>query len=523
VVGSGFGIRLNAPGLIPANRLEAVAGAAGFAASSAVDFASGFAGAAPSENPLKSSVGVGTAEGFWLSATPFAASSSGGVIGLATADEAGGALVSSTLAEGGGVDLASVAGDGEGDALEEPASHCPNGAFGDADRGLSDEGFSPLTSSSSPPDTGVFARGELRSGRVLGRPRLMLELGDGVSEGDGSVGVGCFKGVCNDNPPFDGDPGGVVLFARVVDDSWSSGLVRCVDCTLIKGHSAFGVLEGDRDFGKGITVGSVSEGWDTWFSPSSSSCACTSSSSSSSSSSSLSSLSLSPPPESSSSSSSSSSSVSRSSSTSERNSSICCSLSRPRKATPSTSSSRETSTNDDADEDKLLNELAAETTFCSPSCSCSPSASSSESRVAGTVAGRGVGDLSNCVFCVAGVDPGSDSGVLGRSFNLELSGDDPAFRNISPKDAPGPALFPNTLEAPLNALKALLDSICELLGVVLPPMVGVDGDPNAGCPNADTGFDAAPIELVWPKTEPGVAGTGIFGTGGCAPPNALTA
>jgi hypothetical protein len=103
--------------------------------------------------------------------------------------------------------------------MEDPASHCPNGAFGDADRGLSKEGFSPLTSSSSPPDTGAFARGELRSGRVLGRPRLALELGDGVSEGDGSVGVGCCRGVCNDNPPFDGDPGGVVLFARVVNDS----------------------------------------------------------------------------------------------------------------------------------------------------------------------------------------------------------------------------------------------------------------------------------------------------------------
>lgn len=48
-----------------------------------------------------------------------------------------------------------------------------------------------MTSSSSPPDTGVFARGELRSGRVLGLLRLVLELGDGVSAGDGSVGVGC--------------------------------------------------------------------------------------------------------------------------------------------------------------------------------------------------------------------------------------------------------------------------------------------------------------------------------------------
>jgi hypothetical protein len=82
-------------------------------------------------------------------------------------------------------------GVGEG-ALALP-SHFPNGVFGDAGRGLSEAGFSPLTSSSSPPDTGAFASGELRSGRVLGLPRLLLaELGDGdgVWEGDGSMGVG---------------------------------------------------------------------------------------------------------------------------------------------------------------------------------------------------------------------------------------------------------------------------------------------------------------------------------------------
>jgi hypothetical protein len=310
-----------------------------------------------------------------------------------------------------------------------------------------------------------------------------------------------------------------VLFAHVADGSWGSGSVSSVGCTLINGLSAFGVLEGERDFGKGTTVGSASEGGSTWFSSSSDSpCACTSSSSSSSSSPS--------PPRSSSSVSCSSSSTSRSSSTSERNSSSCCSpcSSSPPlgETSPSSTASRETSTNEDVDEDRLLNELAAETTCCSSSCSFSPSSSSSESRAARTVAGRGVGDLSNTDFCVAGVDPGSDSGVFGRSFNLELSGDDPAFRNISLKDVPNSAPFPNALEAPLNALKALPDAICELLGVVLPPKVGVDGEPNAGCPNADTGFDAVPIELVWPNTEPGVGGTGIFGTDCCPPPKALT-
>ena len=224
-LGSDFGMRLNAPSLVPANRLGGVTTGTGFVASSSgVDFASGFVGATPN---------AGTVEGFSLrgaTATPFVARS-GGVFGLPTADKVGGDLTDgstkgSTLIGGGGVcDLASAAGDGEGDGLEVevevegPASHCPNGAFGSAGRGLSEGDFSPLTSSSSPPDTGVFARGELRSGRVLGLPRPTLEPGDGVSEGDGSVGVGCWSGVCNDSPPFDGDPGGVVLFARVVDDS----------------------------------------------------------------------------------------------------------------------------------------------------------------------------------------------------------------------------------------------------------------------------------------------------------------
>ena len=137
------------------------------------------------------------------------------------------------------------------------------------------------------------------------------------------------------------------------------------------------------------------------------------------------------------------------------------------------------------------------------------------------VAGRGVGDLSNTDLGVAGVGPSPDSGVFGVSFDLVLSGEDPAFRNMSLKEDPDPALFPKTLETLLNALKALLDITFELLGVVLPPVVGVDGEPNAGCPNADTGFEAVPIELVCPNTEPGVAGTGIFGADGCPPPNAL--
>jgi hypothetical protein len=205
VLGSAFGMRLNVPGFIPGpNKLGALV--VGFVASS--------------ENPPKSSVGTGTLvtagvgkedEGLSLGAVLFA-KGTGGVFGVAVTDEAG-ALKSwstkgSTLA-GGGVNLASA---GDGEVTLEAVSHCPNGIFGDAGRGLSEE---PLTSSSSPPDTGVFARGELRSGRVLGLPRLVLEAGDGVSDGEGSVGIGC----CNDNGSLDGDPGGVVLRRRTVDGS----------------------------------------------------------------------------------------------------------------------------------------------------------------------------------------------------------------------------------------------------------------------------------------------------------------
>ena len=102
------------------------------------------------------------------------------------------------------------------------------------------------------------------------------------------------------------------------------------------------------------------------------------------------------------------------------------------------------------------------------------------------------------------------------------SGDDPACRSISLKVVPDPTVFPKALAIPLNALKGLLDPVCELLGVVLAAAAGVDGDANAGWPNAETGFAAVPMVLVWPNTDPGVAGTGILGAGACPPPKALT-
>lgn len=137
------------------------------------------------------------------------------------------------------------------------------------------------------------------------------------------------------------------------------------------------------------------------------------------------------------------------------------------------------------------------------------------------LAGRGVGDLSNTDFGVGGDGPVSEDAFACASFDLE-SGDDPACRSMSLKDSPDPTVFPKALAIPLKALKALLDPVCELLGVVLVTAAGVDGEPKAGCPNAETGFAAVPTVLVWPNTDPGVAGTGIFGADGCPPPKALT-
>jgi hypothetical protein len=95
---------------------------------------------------------------------------------------------------------------------------------------------------------------------------------------------------------------------------------------------------------------------------------------------------------------------------------------------------------------------------------------------------------------------------------------------MSLKDPPDPTVLPKALAIPLNALKGLLDPVCETLGVVLAAVVpvGVDGEPKAGWPNAETGFAAVPMLLVWPNTDPGVAGTGILGADGCSSPKALT-
>lgn len=90
--GSGFGMRLNAPGFRPENRLVAGVVAGLVVASSAGGFVSGFA-VVPSEKPPKFSAGIGAATagmaeavvGVLLRTVPFAISK-GGVFGLAITD-----------------------------------------------------------------------------------------------------------------------------------------------------------------------------------------------------------------------------------------------------------------------------------------------------------------------------------------------------------------------------------------------------------------------------------------------------
>lgn len=75
--------------------------------------------------------------------------------------------------------------------------------------------------SSSPPDIGALANGELRVGRVDGRP---IPNPSGV--GDGAVGVGdATKGV----GPFSGVPGGVVLESILADVFGASSVAALGD------------------------------------------------------------------------------------------------------------------------------------------------------------------------------------------------------------------------------------------------------------------------------------------------------
>jgi hypothetical protein len=97
VLASGLGVRLDAPGLIPANRLG-VAMVADLVASSAVDVVSDFGA---SEKPIQPDAGAGEEEGLLLRGIPFVVSS-GGVFGLTIVDEGDAGLAGSGASTLGG-------------------------------------------------------------------------------------------------------------------------------------------------------------------------------------------------------------------------------------------------------------------------------------------------------------------------------------------------------------------------------------------------------------------------------------
>lgn len=112
--------------------------------------------------------------------------------------------------------------------------------------------LSVSSSSSGSKETGALAKGELRVGRVLGRPSPKgggegLVVGTGVDE-DLNGGDGSLTGV----------PGGVVLRSLPAEDSVdtedSEGEGEGV--TRILGISNCGVVDGERDCGKGMLAGS---------------------------------------------------------------------------------------------------------------------------------------------------------------------------------------------------------------------------------------------------------------------------
>lgn len=114
--------------------------------------------------------------------------------------------------------------------------------------------------SSSSPDTGAFAKGELRVGRVLGRPRPR-------PNGEAATGTGAARGVLDGGDGFfSGLPGGVVLSSRIVDkrpseesesssSSSSSSGAGDFDTLILGGTSARGVEEGDLEGGSGTFEG----------------------------------------------------------------------------------------------------------------------------------------------------------------------------------------------------------------------------------------------------------------------------
>ena len=108
------------------------------------------------------------------------------------------------------------------------------------------------SSSSGSKETGALAKGELRVGRVLGRPRPKGG-GEGLV-----VGTGVDEDFDERDSSLTGVPGGVVLPSRPakasLDTEDSEGEGEGV--TRILGISSCGVVDGERDCGKGMLAGS---------------------------------------------------------------------------------------------------------------------------------------------------------------------------------------------------------------------------------------------------------------------------
>lgn len=81
-------------------------------------------------------------------------------------------------------------------------------------RGGTDVGFAPSPSSSSSWDTGALARGELRDGRVLGRPSPIPKGIDAMGLADAADGTAGLPKY--DDGSLTGDPGGVVLSSSLI-------------------------------------------------------------------------------------------------------------------------------------------------------------------------------------------------------------------------------------------------------------------------------------------------------------------
>jgi hypothetical protein len=129
------------------------------------------------------------------------------------------------------------------------AGQRPNAGFGAAGWGFVASGFSVLysltTAVSSSRESGVVARGELREGRVLGRPSPIPKGEvDEVAMGDGVV-LGDFDDTGADDGSLTGDPGGVVLSWRTGTGVSVSGrdLGRSEGVIVIDGASGLGVAD----------------------------------------------------------------------------------------------------------------------------------------------------------------------------------------------------------------------------------------------------------------------------------------